>query len=91
MANIDLSRLQMVNHPLQRPLLVITASGGSLCCGYISVESLNRNGDAAAIVSGVDDHQQMLTAPIKAVSDAAIALGVEVGMTGEEALKRFGA
>ena len=88
---IDLSRLSKVNHPMGRPLLVMTAPKGSLCCGYISVDALNRNGDAAAIVSGVDNHQEMLTAKIKAVSEKGAKLGVKPGMTGEEALKRFGA
>ncbi|MEM6472522.1 MAG: DUF1805 domain-containing protein [Planctomycetota bacterium] len=89
MPDIDFEGLQTVNHPLKRPLLVVSAAKGSVCCGYISLEALNRNGDAAAIVRGVENHEQMLTATIKFVSDAAAEFGVEVGMTGKEALERF--
>lgn len=85
----DFSQCRTVHHQLSRPLLVVTAEFGSLCCGYLSVDALDRNGDAAAIVSGVDDHPQMLTAIVRAVSKLGEEHGVRVGMTGAEALRRF--
>lgn len=74
---------------MKRPLLVITAAGGSLCCGYISIDALNRNGDAAAIVTGVNNPDEMLDAKIIKVSAAAVELGVEPEMTGRQALAIF--
>ncbi|MEO1618563.1 MAG: DUF1805 domain-containing protein [Planctomycetota bacterium] len=91
MNRIDYSQLKTVDHPLMRPLLVITAPKGSLCCGYISIDALNRNGDAGATVTGTDNHEQMLDAKVRNVSDAGAKLGVKVGMSGQEALERFGA
>ncbi|MEM6312480.1 MAG: DUF1805 domain-containing protein [Planctomycetota bacterium] len=86
----DLTNVTTVEHRLNRPLLVITAPRGSLCCGYLSVDALERNGDAAAIVTGVSDVDDMLAASVKSVTSAAEALGVSVGMSGRDALAKFG-
>ena len=86
---IDLEKFQKTCHQLSRPLLVISGSRGCLTCGYLSMEAFERNGDAAAIVRGVDTYDDMLQAEIQAVSSEARALGVEPGMTGAEALSRF--
>jgi uncharacterized protein YunC (DUF1805 family) len=71
------------------PLFVIKGSKGFLGCGYISIETCNKTGEACAIVTGVKTHDEMLDAEIKAVSQEAAKLGVRVGMTGEEALEFF--
>ena len=42
--------------------------------------------EACAIVTGVNTHNDMLKATIKAVSKDATKLGIEVGMTGAEAI-----
>ena len=76
-------------HPLNRPLLVISGSKGSLTCGYLSMDSFERNGDAAAIVCGVDTYEDMLVADVKEVSSLGRELGVEPGMTGQQALEIF--
>ncbi len=76
-------------HELKRPLLVISGSKGVLACGYLNVATFNALEEAGAIVRGVNDFEAMLTAKIADVSQAAAALGVEVGMTGREALACF--
>lgn len=86
---MNLDDFQTTRHELNRPLLVITGSRGTLACGYVSLEALNKLGDAAAIVRGVSDFEQMLQASVQDVSEAAAALGVSVGMTGAEALDLF--
>lgn len=86
---IDLNEFNKTHHPLSRPLLVISGSKGVLSCGYLSLESLERNGDAGAIVKGVNCYDDMLSAEIKAVTPQAAALGVKTGMTGAEALEIF--
>jgi len=74
---------------LKRPLLLVRGSRGILACGYLNVEAFDRTGEAAAIVTGVNDFEDMLGAKITAVSRAAAAAGVSPGMTGREALDRF--
>ena len=76
-------------HDLNRPLLVMSGERGSLVCGYVSLEALNKLGDAAAIVRGVADFDDMLAAEVQDVSDAAQQLGVTPGMKGAQALQLF--
>jgi uncharacterized protein YunC (DUF1805 family) len=87
--SIDLDHFSKTCHPLKRPLLVISNSVGCLTCGYLSLDSFERNGDAGAIVRGVDTYEDMLSAEVKAVSSRAEQLGVKVGMTGEAVLELF--
>ncbi|WP_231691279.1 YunC family protein [Aureliella helgolandensis] len=84
---MDLNDFKKTCHQLERPLLVISGSKGCLTCGYLSMDSFERNGDAAAIVRGVNTYEEMLLALVQEVSSRAEALGVQVGMTGEAALK----
>ena len=74
---------------LKSPLLVIKAPKGVMGCGYLNVETFNQTGEAGVIVSGVRTHEDMLKVKVKAVSNAARALGIEVGMSGEEALQKL--
>jgi uncharacterized protein YunC (DUF1805 family) len=74
---------------LEKPLLVIQGKGGLLGCGYLNVETFDKTGEAAAIVTGVADFDDMLAAKVVAVSMRAQALGVNAGMTGEEALAKL--
>lgn len=68
-------------------LLVITGKNGLLGCGYLSVATANKLGDALAVVRGVANYDDMLNAAVCEVSDAAAALGISVGMSGKDALK----
>ncbi len=86
---MNLDDFQKTFHQLSRPLLVISGSKGCLTCGYLSMESFERNGDAAAIVRGVNNYEEMLMATVKEVSSFARELGVEPGMTGRQALEIF--
>lgn len=70
-------------------ILAIRAEHGLLGCGYISLETAAKVGDALAVVSGVASYDDMLAAAVKAVSPAAEALGVRPGMTGRDALLKM--
>ncbi len=86
---MNLDDFQKTCHQLKRPLLVISGSKGCLSCGYLSMASFERNGDAAAIVRGVDTYDDMLVAKVQEVSQLARDLGVEPGMSGQQALELF--
>lgn len=77
-------RVDLPNSP---PLLVIVAERGFVMCGFLNVEAAERLGAAAAMVSGVKSFEDVLGTSVKAVTSGAAALGVRVGMSGEEALK----
>ena len=70
-------------------ILLIKAKRGFLGCGYFSLATADKVGDAAVIVSGVKNFEDMLTAKVKAVSPAAAARGVTLEMTGREALLKL--
>ena len=86
---MNLDDFQKTCHQLKRPLLVISGSKGCLSCGYLSMTSFERNGDAAAIVRGVDTYDDMLVAKVQEVSNLVRELGVEPGMSGQQALELF--
>lgn len=81
--------IETLRFELKRPLLVMKGSKGFLACGYINPETCNKTEEACAIVSGVNDFEDMKKASIVAVSKAAEALGIKVGDTGESALAKF--
>ena len=81
--------IETLRFELKRPLLVMKGTKGFLACGYINPETCNKTEEACAIVSGVNDFEDMKKASIVAVSKAAEALGIKVGDTGESALAKF--
>ena len=79
---LDGHDLDAVTLPTQNTkILVIRAPHGLLGCGYISVETAAKVGDALAMVSGVASYDDMPA--------AAEALGVQPGMTGRDALRKL--
>ena len=87
---LDKNDLDAVTFATQNTkILVIRAAHGLLGCGYISVDTAAKVGDALAVVSGVSDYEDMLQASVKAVSPAAEALGVRPGMSGRDALLKM--
>ena len=81
----DWSGLERSQISLEAPLLIVKGSLGFLGCGYINTDSCID--EACAIVSGVNTHDDMLKASVKAVSKDATKLGIKVGMTGAEAME----
>ena len=80
----DWSGLERSKISLEAPLLIVKGSLGFLGCGYINVDACVD--EACGIVSGVNTHNDMLKASVKAVSKDATELGIKVGMTGAEAI-----
>jgi uncharacterized protein YunC (DUF1805 family) len=71
------------------PLLLAKGLKGFVMCGYLDLHTAERVNAPAAIVRGVKTLDDLLTAPVVAVSAAAASLGVKPGMTGYEALELF--
>jgi uncharacterized protein YunC (DUF1805 family) len=60
---------------------------GFVMCGFLNVESAEKLGVTAAVVSGVKTFDDVLNGQVKAVTSKAKNLGIEVGMKGADALK----
>jgi uncharacterized protein YunC (DUF1805 family) len=86
---MDLNAFEKHHIQLKSPLLLIKGAKGILACGYLNIETFNKTGEAAAIVTGVKTYEDMVKAKVIAVSNAARAAGIEIGMSGEDALAKF--
>ena len=87
---IENKTFQAYRIPVQNSaILVIVGSKGLLGCGYISLETAEKLGHALAIVKGVSTYDDMLSAKVVAVSSAASALGITIGMSGKETLLKL--
>lgn len=60
------------------PVLLLVGKKGFIGCGYFSVETANKLGDAVAIVSGVRTFEDMLNARIVPASEKAQEMGIVV-------------
>ena len=71
---IDGRSFDAVSFPTAHSVVLMIRGGkGFLGCGYLSVATADKTGDALAIVSGVKNYDDMLKAEVKAVSAAAAA------------------
>jgi uncharacterized protein YunC (DUF1805 family) len=75
--------------PDSPPLLLIIAEKGFVMCGFLNIDTAEKLGVTAAMVSGVKTFEDVLNAQIKAMTSKAKGFGVEVGMKGTEALRRM--
>jgi len=66
--------------------LLISAKKGYIMCGYLNMETAEKLGDVACIVTGVKTFEDVLKAKVVRVSKSARALGLKEGITGKEAL-----
>lgn len=67
-------------------LVLVKGDKGFVMCGYLNVEVAEKMGEAAAVVRGVKTVDDLLKAKVVAATTAAQSKGIEVGMSGKEAL-----
>lgn len=70
-------------------LVFVLAKKGYVMCGYLNMATADKLGDIAAIVRGVSTVNDLLRAKVQEVSTAAKAIGIEPGMSGQEALGKM--
>jgi len=73
--------------PDSPPLLLIIAEKGFVMCGFLSIESAEKLGVTAAVVSGVKTFDDVLNGTVRTVTLKAKSLGIDPGMKGADALK----
>jgi len=69
------------------PLLLLVAQNGYVMCGYLNIDTAEKLGQAAAVVTGVKSFEDVLNAKVVRLTTHAKQLGVKEGMLGREALK----
>ena len=72
---------------LTRAVVLVKAPRGYLACGYFSLASADKFGEACGLVTGVDCAEDVLGVRLTAVSRRGAELGLAVGMLGREALE----
>jgi len=76
-----------VDLPDSPPLLVIIGRTGFVMCGFLNIDTAERLGVTAAMVSKVRNFDDVLEGEIKAVTSKAQMKGIRVGMKGKDAVK----
>ena len=71
------------------PLLLLVAQKGYIMCGYLNIDTAERLGQAAAVVTGVKSFGDVLNAKVARLTTHAKRLGIKEGMLGREALRRM--
>jgi uncharacterized protein YunC (DUF1805 family) len=61
------------------PLLLLKGGKGFVMCGYLNIEAAERLGAIAAVVSGVENFDDVLNAEIKVATSKAEVLGLKPG------------
>lgn len=69
------------------PLLLLVVPNGYVMCGYLNVETAERLGQVAAVVTGVKSFEDVLNARVARATTQARRLGIKEGMPGREALE----
>jgi uncharacterized protein YunC (DUF1805 family) len=70
-------------------LLMIIGAKGYVMCGYLNINTAQKLGDAACMVTGVKTIDDVLNADIVALTAEAQKLGIEMGMPVKDVLKRL--
>ncbi len=70
---------------LGHTLLIAKGSKGVAGCAYLNIDTFERFGEACVLIPAAD-FDKMLDAKVSAVTSEAKALGIEVGMSGRDAL-----
>ncbi|MCU7916782.1 MAG: YunC family protein [Candidatus Thiodiazotropha sp. (ex Epidulcina cf. delphinae)] len=78
-----------LRYDLAKPLLIIKEKNGFLACAYINPDTCNKTGEACAIVSGINNYDDMKNAKVIAVSESAKNLGIKIGDSGQEAIEKL--
>jgi len=92
MDQIDIEGNRYQAHHIKTSLaniLMIQAPAGFLACGYFDIETANKLGEAVAIVTGVKNYDDMLSAKVVKLSKPALDKGLTLGMSGREALSQL--
>ncbi len=69
------------------PLVAVFGKKGYIMCGYLNLETAERLGQAAVIMTGVKSFGDILDGNVSAMTNQAKKLGVKEGISGREAIK----
>lgn len=68
-------------------ILLCKAMGGYVGCGLFNMATADLLNEVAAVVRGVSTPEEILASKVIEVTKAAASIGVQVGMSGAEAIE----
>jgi uncharacterized protein YunC (DUF1805 family) len=69
------------------PLVLVRGQKGFVMCGFLNLAAADKFNQAAAIVRGVNNIDELLAKPVTDASVKALSLGIKPGMTGRQAME----
>lgn len=73
----------------EKTLVLIVGEKGYLACGYWNLETAEKFNDCCAIITGVKTVEEMLEKKVVVVSKKAKEVGINIGISGREALQKI--
>lgn len=73
----------------QANLILAVAPKGIVMCGYLDITVAQKLNEVACVVSGVKTVKELLEKPVVKLTSEAEKLGVRIGRSGEDALRRM--
>lgn len=70
-------------------LVLVRGKKGYVMCGYLNLETAQKLGDAACIVTSVNSIDDLLAAKVIKLTPAAEKLGIKPGISGKGALEKL--
>jgi uncharacterized protein YunC (DUF1805 family) len=70
-------------------LVMVMAPKGFIVCGYLNMVTAEKLGDCAAIIKGIKNIEELLSAKVVEVSSKARKIGIKPGMKGLSALAKM--
>lgn len=70
-------------------LLMVTSHKGYIMCGYLNINTAQKRGDVACIVTGVKTVEDILNSKVVAVTSNAQKLGIEMNMPVKQVLEKL--
>jgi uncharacterized protein YunC (DUF1805 family) len=87
---IKCKTVQGIEIPLKNATLVlVNARKGYIMCGYLNLEVAEKFKDAACIVRGVKNIDELINSTIASVTSQAKKLGIKPGMPAKKALEKL--
>jgi uncharacterized protein YunC (DUF1805 family) len=82
--------VQSVEIPLQNAVLVmLITKKGYIICGYLNIQTAEKLGDAACVITGIKNTEELLSGRVVNLTSKARKLGIKPGMSGRQALLKL--
>lgn len=85
--NKDITGIEVNLHNAN--FVLVVAPKGYICCGYLNLETAQKLGDVACVVTGVKTIEDLLRADIVNMTHQAETLGIKRGMKAKEVLEGY--